>query len=79
MSLKVAPEIEKQIVALADATGRDPQLLTDKALRHFVEYEAEIIAKIREGIEAADRGDVVPHDQVVAELEAIMAAHRQRP
>jgi predicted transcriptional regulator len=73
MNLKVDPQIEKQIIALADATGSDPQALTDKALRYFVEHEAGIIAKICAGMEAADRGDVVPHNQVIAEIEAMIA------
>lgn len=73
MRLSVNPELEKQIIALADATGHDPQQLTDVALRHFVENEARIIADIRAGIEATDRGDTVPHDQVMAEIEPLLA------
>ena len=79
MQLRVKPEIEKQIVALADATGYDPQQLTDEALRHFVEHEAGIIAKIKAGVEAADHGDIMPHDQVMAELEERLAQIRQQP
>lgn len=79
MGLTVKTEIEKQILALAGATGRDPQALTDDALRQFVEHEAAIIANIRAGIAAADRGDVIPHDQLMAEIEAIVLAREQRP
>ena len=79
MHLVVAPELEETIKALARETGRDPQELTDNALRRYVEREAEIVAGIRRGIEAADRGEVVPHDEVVARMEAKLAdyAHRR--
>jgi toxin ParE1/3/4 len=70
MALSIRPEIEEQLVALAGVTGRSPQELTDEALRHFVEREAEIVTKIRRGIEAADRGEVVSHGAVIQKLKA---------
>lgn len=66
--------------ALADQAGSDPsdvigsalELLADASL--FDEGQPplspEQIAAIEEGLAAAERGDVIPHEQVVAEMRA---------
>lgn len=33
---------------------------------------------VQEGIDAIERGDVVPHDDIMAELDAMIATHRAR-
>jgi predicted transcriptional regulator len=69
MTLTVPPEIEEQLTALGKATGRNPKALAAEALRAYVAHEERIIAGIRKGIEAAERGEGTPHDEVFAKLE----------
>ena len=69
MTLTVPPEIEEQITALAKASGRNPMALTAEALRAYVAREERIVAGIREGLAAAERGEFVPHDEVFDKLE----------
>ncbi len=73
MTLTVPTDIEKRIAALAKDTGRNPDIMTADALRAYVAREERIVASIRDGIAAADRGELVPHEQVVAGLDAIIA------
>jgi predicted transcriptional regulator len=40
---------------------------------------ADVIAKIRAGIAAPDRGEVDAHEDVMDELEAIVTAAERRP
>jgi predicted transcriptional regulator len=74
MHLTVDPDLEQQLVALADASGRNPQEMTDKALRQYIAREAEIIAKIRNGLVQAERGQTSPHGDVMARIDAKLDA-----
>jgi predicted transcriptional regulator len=78
MTLTVPPDIEEQITALAKASGRNPKALAAEALRAYVAREERIIAGIRKGIEAAERGEGIPHDQFMAELDAIISKAEDR-
>jgi predicted transcriptional regulator len=78
MSIIIPPESEEQIAALAALSGRAPEAIVVDAIRHYVEREAETIAKIRAGMaEAASRGETIAHDDVMSELEAIIDAASQ--
>ena len=47
-----------------------------EALRRVVESDQDFRAFIQEGIDAADRGELIPHEEVMAELDAMIAEHR---
>lgn len=49
-----------------------------QAVRRIAESEADFDAFIQVGIDAADRGDLIPHEEVMAELDAMIAKHRAR-
>ncbi len=56
------------------------QMVTD-LLRRYQRYAAwreDAREKIREGIEAAERGDLIDGDEFFAELEAELLAHAER-
>lgn len=68
LTLKVADEVVEALDRLAEATGRSRDELTEEAIRELLDYEAWKEAKIRRAIEEADRGDVVPHEEVFDRL-----------
>ena len=77
MTLTVRPDLEKNLAAVAGT--RDPQaILLDELVADYVEDEAEFMAAVQEGLDAVARGDVIPHAQVMAELDAIIAAAEAR-
>lgn len=49
-----------------------------EAVRRIAESEADFDAFIQVGIDAADRGDLIPHEEVMAELDAMIAKHQAR-
>jgi predicted transcriptional regulator len=77
MSITVPADSEEQIIALAEASGRKPEALVADAIRRYIEREADVIAKIRTGLADADRGETFAHEDVMEELEAIVAAAEQ--
>ena len=64
--------------SLAAAKGMTGPQFAAEAIRRVVESEADYRAFIQVGIDAADRGDVVPHDQVMAELDRMIERHQSR-
>ena len=49
-----------------------------EAIRRVAESDADFDAFVQAGIDAADRGDLIPHAQVMAELDAMIEKHRAR-
>jgi predicted transcriptional regulator len=66
------------IEQLARARGGSVQDFAAEAIQRVAESETDLRAFIQVGIDAADRGALVPHEQVMAELEARMEKHRNR-
>jgi predicted transcriptional regulator len=76
MTLTVHPELEKKLAAVAGT--RDPQTMLEDALAAYVAREERIVAGIRKGLEQAERGEGIPHTQVMAELDEILAQAERR-
>ncbi len=55
---------------VAGAQGRTRSWFAAHAIREAAEREAEYLAFVQEGIDAADRGELTPHDEVFARLRA---------
>jgi len=63
---------------LAEAQGRSVEDYVAEAVQRVAESEADFRAFVQVGIDAADRGELIPHEEVMAELEARMEKHRDR-
>ena len=64
MVVHFTPEQEARLSQIASHNGLDPaQLVMDAALR-LVADDSEFRAGIRKGIEQADRGELIPHEEV---------------
>ncbi|WP_210731808.1 CopG family transcriptional regulator [Sphingomonas sp. PAMC26645] len=64
--------------SLAASKGITGAEFAAEAIRRVAESEADYRAFIQVGIDAADRGDVVPHEQVMAELDQMIERHQTR-
>jgi len=63
---------------LARLRGESIEQFAAEAIQRVAESEADFRAFIQVGIDAADRGEMIPHEQVMAELDARMEKHRDR-
>ncbi len=63
---------------LAEARGRSVEDYVAEAVQRVAESEADFRAFVQVGIDEADRGELIPHEEVMAELEARMEKHRAR-
>jgi predicted transcriptional regulator len=62
--------------ALAAERGLSSEEYAAEAIRRAVETDQDFRAFIQVGIDAADCGDLIPHEQVMAELDTMIAEHR---
>jgi predicted transcriptional regulator len=64
MVVQFTPEQEAELSQIASYRGTPAEQLVKQAALRMVEEEAEIRASIRQGIEQADRGELVDHEDV---------------
>jgi predicted transcriptional regulator len=66
--------VDEETLALVDkvaqATGRSRAWIAAQAIREVAEREAEFLAFVQAGIDAADRGELIPHEEVFERLKA---------
>jgi predicted transcriptional regulator len=63
---------------LAAVQGRTVAEFAAEAIQRVAESEADYRAFIQRGIDELDRGEGIPHEVVMAELDAMIAKHEAR-
>jgi len=66
MSIRLSPDLDKQVAEIARALGRPKSWVIEQAIEDFVAVQAWHLAAIDEGLWDADAGRVVAHDEVAA-------------
>jgi len=66
VSVRLAPELNKQVTDIAHALDRPKSWVIEQAIKDFVAVQAWHLAAIEEGVRDADTGRVVSHDDVAA-------------
>lgn len=69
MELILRPETEAKLTELARRTHRGTDELLEEAVEHLVTYSGWFEHKVAESLAAAERGEIVPDEQVRAWLE----------
>jgi len=78
ITARLDPETLALVDQVSKAQGRSRSWFAAKAIKRAAEAEAEYQAFVQEGIDAIDRGDWVPHEEVMAELDQMIARQRAR-
>ncbi len=68
-SLTIKGDLVQRLENLAKTTKQSKSILASQAIEEFLTLQEWHIQAIKEGINAADRGDVVGHEAVLAELK----------
>ena len=74
MTIRLSPAVKEKLGRLAQDTRRTKSFLAGEAVAAYVDRELEIIEGIHRGLADVRAGRVVPHDEAMAEVEAIIAA-----
>ena len=65
VTVRVAPDVKRRLEKLAKSTGRTRSYLTAEALNAYLDVNEWQVARIRRAIESLDRGEGVPHEDVM--------------
>ena len=78
----VTARLDAETLSLVDrvakAQGRSRAAFAAEAIQRVAEHEADYLAFIQVGIDAADQGEFVSHEQAMMELDAMIEHHRAR-
>jgi len=71
-TVRAESNIVHQLDHIAGSLDRSRNYLVNQAIQEYLETHSWQIEKITQGIEAADRGELVEHDQVMQEMDALI-------
>ena len=69
-TVRIPPEKQRQLDALAQVLDRSRNWVVCDAIDQYLDIQAWQIEQIRHGVEEADRGELVSHDEVSTEARA---------
>ena len=73
ITVRLSTSVKNRLGELAQHTRRSKSFLASEAIAHYVERELAIVAGIRRGLDDMKAGRVTPHEQVMDELDEIIA------
>lgn len=69
MEVHFSPDVETRLQQLAVANGKDAEQLVKDTVARMLENQARFIAGVQRGIEQADRGELVEHQDVLNRID----------
>ena len=71
-TVRTDPDIVHQLDHMADTLDRSRNYLVNQAIKEYLQAHTWQIEKITQGIAAADRGELIDHDDMMRELEDLI-------
>jgi len=79
VTIELPAELDRRIDTLAGELRQPKSEVVEQALRNYLELQAWQVAAIKEGIAAADRGELVDQEEVMAWLDSWGTKREQPP
>ncbi len=79
LTVRLPPELKDRLGKLAERTRRTKSFLAGEAIAGYVERELEIVAGIERGLDDMKAGRVVPHEDVMADINTTIKEAKTRP
>jgi predicted transcriptional regulator len=76
-TIRAETDIVHKLDDLAGSLDRSRNYLVNQAIKEYLETHAWQVEKIIQGIAAADRGELVAHDDVMREMEDLIERKAQ--
>jgi predicted transcriptional regulator len=64
MEVRLGPDLQAKLAQLASKQGRDTEELIGDAVERMVNFDQWFMREVEKGISAADRGELVDHNDV---------------
>jgi predicted transcriptional regulator len=78
MEVKLSPELQAKLDNIAVQQGRDSASLVHEAVERLIDYDEWFIREVEEGLAQIERGETLPHDEVAARMEKLIAEKQRR-
>jgi predicted transcriptional regulator len=72
ITVRVSDKMIQELDELARALDRSRSWVVTDALARYLAEERQWMAQIRKGIEELDRGEGIPHEEVMAEMRQMI-------
>ncbi|HEY6342628.1 MAG TPA: hypothetical protein VIY49_14130 [Bryobacteraceae bacterium] len=72
MEVHFSPDIETQLRQVALANGKDAEQLVKDTVARMLESQARFVAGVERGIAAAERGELIDHEDVVKRINRLV-------
>lgn len=69
VSVRVTKEVEQQLSALAESTGRTKSWLAGQAVQDYLSRELWQVAEVQQAITEANAGDFASDEEVAAKMK----------
>jgi len=79
VSVRLTPEVKRQLGRLAKSSGRSANYLVADAIAVYVQEQQRQLESIRRGIAEIEAGHYVPHDAMKAWLLSLGSDHELPP
>ncbi|MGA2148344.1 MAG: hypothetical protein ABSH49_25640 [Bryobacteraceae bacterium] len=73
MEVNFSPDVVTRLRQVASANGKDAEQLVKETVDRMLESQACFMAGVQRGIEQADRGELVKHQEVVARIDRLFS------
>ena len=78
MEVKLSPELQAKLESIAAQQGRDSASLVHEAVERLVGHDEWFMRQVEKGLAQIERGETVPHEEVAARMEKLIAKKQRR-
>jgi predicted transcriptional regulator len=71
MEVHFTPDTKARLEQFAASEGKDAAQLVEETVARVLERRAKFLEGVERGIAAADRGDLINHDEVVKRIDRL--------
>ena len=71
MEIHFTPHTEAQLKEFAARKGKDAAQVVEETVSNMLQRQARFIEGVKRGIESADRGDLIDHEDVVSRIDRL--------
>lgn len=69
MEVRLTSDLKEKLERLADQQGRKSEALIIEAVERLINYDEWFIREVEKGLAAADRGELIDHEDVRKSIE----------
>jgi predicted transcriptional regulator len=77
ITARISPALSKRLARFAKLTGHTKSYAVERLIREHIDYETWFIREVRKGIESANRGELIPHEEAMRRIRDHIAARKR--